>query len=123
MSALAARVQANEGIAKSSLKALVSAVEIYRNTIGVYPNDLATLGESYIAPDLVAGQKSGYNFVLKSGNDGNTFTCTAVPVKINYTGNKSYCTAVLNTLYVYDNAPALSADGSTCPAGGSTLTG
>ena len=123
VSSLAARVQANEGLAKAALKAIASAVEMYRNTQGVYPDSLTTLGSDYIGPDLVAGQKSGYAFALKPGNQGATFTCTAVPVSVNYTGVKSYCINVLNSVQVYPNTPNLSADGSACPFGGSTLSG
>ncbi len=123
MSALAARVQANEGNAKGALKAITSSVEIYRNTQGSYPDSLTTLGTSYIGSDLVAGQKSGYAFEIKSANAGATFSCTAVPISQNYTGVKSYCINVLNTIQVYENAPALSADGNACPSGGTPLSG
>ncbi len=123
MSVLAARVQANEGQAKAALKAISSAVEMYRNTQGNYPDSLATLGSNYIGPDLVAGQKSGYAFELKSGNVGATFSCTAVPISQNYTGVKSYCINVLNMIQVYASAPALSADGNNCPSGGTALSG
>src|SRR3989338_964543 len=111
MSALAARVQANEGNAKASLKSIASAVEMYRNTEGTYPADLTTLGTDYIGSDLVAGEKSGYSLQIKTANQGATFTCTAVPVSASYTGVKSYCINVLNTIYVYENAPALAGDG------------
>ena len=123
MSALAARVQANEGQAKAALKAIASAVEMYQTTQGSYPESLSTLGTNYIGPDLVAGQKSGYTFELKSGNQGATFTCTAVPIRQNYTGVKSYCINVLNAIQVYASAPALSADGDSCPSGGTALFG
>ena len=123
MSALAARVQANEGQAKAALKAITSAVEMYRNTQGVYPDSLTILGSDYIGPDLVAGQKSGYVFAVKSANQGATFTCTAVPVSVNYTGVKSYCINVLNAVQVYTGAPNLSADGNVCPSGGTALSG
>lgn len=123
MSSLAARVQANEGQAKAALKAILSASEMYRNTVGVYPDSMTTLGSDYIGPDLVAGQKSGYTFTFKSANQGATFTCTAAPVSMNYTGVKSYCINVLNSVQVYANTPNLSADGNTCPSGGSALSG
>ena len=123
MSALAARVQANEGQAKAALKAITSAVEMYRNTQGVYPDSLTILGSDYIGPDLVAGQKSGYAFSVKSANQGATFTCTAVPISVNYTGVKSYCINVLNAVQVYTAAPNLSADGNVCPSGGTALSG
>jgi len=123
MSALAARMQANEGQAKAALKAVVSAVEMYQSTQNSYPDSLATLGSSYIGSDIVAGQKSGYAFELKSANSGATFTCTAVPISQNYTGAKSYCINISNSIQVYPNTPALNADGNSCPSGGSALTG
>ena len=123
MSGLAARVRANEGTALGSLKAISSASEIYRNTNGAYPEDLSKLSPDYIAQDLGSGQKGGYALELKSANLGATFTCTAVPISQNYTGNKSYCINVLNAVQVYQNAPALSADGVNCPSGGTPLGG
>ena len=122
MSSLAARVQANEGQAKAALKALASAVEIYRNTQGTYPDSLDTLGVSYIGADLVAGQKAGYAYELKSANQGATYSCTAVPITPNYTGVKSYCINVLNAIDVYTTS-SISADGSDCPSGGVKLSG
>ena len=121
--ALSMRVQANEGSAKTSLKAISGAQEMYHNSAGIYADTLSILGENYIPPDLVAGQKSGYNFVLKSANSGATFTCTAVPVSINYSGVKSYCINALNAISVYINAPSLNADGSDCPSGGIAVSG
>ncbi len=123
MSGLAARVRANESIAQASLKTISVGAEMFLNNAPVYPSNLATLGSNYIPSDLVTGQKSGYSFELKTGNSGATFTATAVPVSINYTGVKSYCISNLNAIYVYTNAPALSADGTNCPAGGNILSG
>ena len=123
VSALSTRVRANESQAQASLKALASAVEIYHNTQGVYPDSLSMLGTSYIGSDLVAGQKAGYNFELESSNQGSTYTCTAVPVSQHYTGIRSFCINVLNAIQVYPDAPALSADGNNCPSGGTALTG
>ncbi|GEM_PF-4051472 len=122
MSGLAARVRANEGNAQASLRTISVGSEMYLNTNSTYPSDLTTLGTNYIPSDLVAGQKSGYTFNLKTANSGSTFTATAVPVSINYTGVKSYCINNLNAIYVYVSAPALSGDGSNCPSGGNTLS-
>ena len=121
-SALATRVQANEGAVKGSLKTLQSACVSYRGAQGAYPADLATLGANYLGGGLETGVKSGYNFDLKSGNQGETFTTTAIPKSANFTGVKSYCTDVYNVIYVYNN-PNITADGSACPPGGTPLTG
>lgn len=123
MSGLAARVRANEGNAQASIKTISVGSEMYLNTSGTYPSDLATLGSDYIPSDLVTGQKSGYTFELRTGNSGATFTATAVPVSINYTGVKSYCINNMNAVYVYVNAPALTGDGTNCPSGGNFLSG
>ena len=122
MSGLAARVRANEGTALGSLKAISGASEIYRNTIGSYPENLSKLSPEYIAQDVGSGQKGGYVLELKSANQGATFTCTAVPMSQHYTGVKSYCINALNAIQVYQDAPALSADGVNCPSGGTSLS-
>lgn len=123
MSGLAARVRANESNAQASLKTISVGAEMYLNNNATYPSDLATLGSNYIPSDLVTGQKAGYSFSLKTGNAGATFTVTAVPVSINYTGVKSYCINNLNAILVYTSAPALTGDGTNCPAGGNPLSG
>lgn len=122
-SALATRVQANEGGVRGALKTVQGAVVAYRTTQGAYPDSLATLGSSYLGGGLEGGDKSGYRFELKAGNQGETYTCTAVPKTANFTGIRSYCTDVLNAIYVYDNAPGLTADGAACPPGGTGLSG
>lgn len=122
-SALATRVQANEGVVKGSMKTIQSTCVSYRSAQGVYPANLTDLGSNYLGGGLETGQKAGYNFELKSGNQGETFTCTATPKTVNFTGVKSYCTDVYSAIYAYNNAPSLSADGTSCPAGGTALTG
>lgn len=123
MSGLAARVRANEGNAQASLKTISVGCEMYLNSNGIYPSNLATLGSDYIPSSLVTGQKSGYSFELKTGTGSATFTATGVPITINTTGVKSYCINNLNVIYVYTNAPALSGDGTNCPSGGNLLSG
>jgi prepilin-type N-terminal cleavage/methylation domain-containing protein len=121
--ALAMRVQANENIAKNSLKAIVGACESYRVTQTGYPVDLASLGAAYLSGGLESGEKAGYVFELKSGNSDQSFTCTAVPKAINYSGVKSFCVDSSNLIYVYENAPNLSATGNSCSSGGTPLSG
>ncbi|OGW86348.1 MAG: hypothetical protein A3A81_07695 [Omnitrophica bacterium RIFCSPLOWO2_01_FULL_45_10b] len=121
-SALATRVQANEGAVKGSLKTIQSASVSYRGAQGAYPANLTALGASYLGGGLETGIKSGYNFTLASGNQGETFTCTAAPRSANYTGVRSYCTDVYNVIYMYNTA-TISADGTACPPNGTPLTG
>ncbi len=122
MSGLAARVRTNEGSVLASLKTISVGAEMYLNNSTSYPADLLTLGSDYIPSDLVTGRKSGYTFELSTANSGATFTVSAVPISMNYTGVKSYCINNLNAIYVYQNAPALSADGTNCPSGGNILS-
>lgn len=122
-SALSARVNANEGNVKASLKSIQSACISYRGAAGAYPTDLATLGSAYLGGGLETGTKSGYNYELVSANGGETMTVTAVPRSRNFTGVRSYCIDVMNTIYSYDNAPNLTADGNDCPNGGIAITG
>jgi prepilin-type N-terminal cleavage/methylation domain-containing protein len=59
---MAARARANEASAASSVRAIVSAQNLYRNTFGVFAN-LSNLGQEYLTDDLLAtGRKSGYVF-------------------------------------------------------------
>lgn len=118
---LAARVNANEGAAKGSLKTLQTACIQYRSTQGAYPVDLNALGTSYLGNGLETGDKSGYLFSLQNGNGGESYTCTAVPKSANFTGVKSFCTDAYNVIYSY-NASSLSGDGIACPPGGTALT-
>ena len=123
MSGLAARVRTNEGSAQASLKTIAVGAEMYQTNFGSYPSDLITMGSDYVPSDVAAGQKSGYAFELRTANSGATFSVTAVPISINYTGVKSYCINNLNAVLVYSNAPALTADGTSCPSGGNPLSG
>ena len=121
--ALSMRVQTNEGLAKSSLKSIVSACESYRVSQVGYPADLAVLETNYLGGGLQTGEKSGYKFELKNGNSGETFTCTTVPKSQNYTGTKSFCIDTNNVINTYDSFPALTADGNACPSGGTLPSG
>ena len=119
--AISTRVNTNEGLAKSSLKSVSSACEGYHVANGMYPNSLTTLGSNYLDPALVSGQKSGYAFEIKSGAQGTSFTCTAVPQSANYTGVKSFCIDASNLVRIYGNS-TITGDGSACPAGGTPVT-
>lgn len=121
VSALSMRLNANEGLAKSSLKTIASACESYASANTLYPSTLRALGIDYLPSDLVDGQKSGYKFVLASGNGGYTFTAYANPVSRNFSGVKSYCITNMNAISVYNTGNDIAADGIICPTGGSTL--
>ena len=121
-SALSARVTANEGSAKGGLKTIQSACISYRGAEGSYAPDLATMGSSYLGGGLETGYSSGYNYELRNGNRGESFTCTAVPRSANFTGVRSYCTDAYNVIYIYNN-PVISADGVNCPPGGTPMSG
>ncbi len=120
-SALHARVRGNESSAMGSLKALQSSATSYRGANGAYPVDLTQLGAAYVGGGLETGSKSGYNFVLANGNNGETFTATAIPKTAVFSGGNSFCTDTLNVIYVYTNAAQIASDGNACPAGGTAL--
>jgi type IV pilus assembly protein PilA len=64
---MAARARANEASAASSIRAIVSAQNLYRNTFGVY-TELPSLGADYLTDNrLAAGNKSGYIFESAPG--------------------------------------------------------
>src|SRR5258705_8182601 len=59
---LAAMARANEASAASSVRAVISAQNLYRNTFGSFTN-LPNLGTDYLTDSgLAAGHKSGYIF-------------------------------------------------------------
>ena len=64
---LAALSRANEASAASSVRAIISAENLYRNTFGTF-TDLPNLGAEYLTDNLLgAGQKSGYKFDAAPG--------------------------------------------------------
>ena len=79
---LAALSRANEASAASSVRAIISAQNLYRNTFGTF-TDLPNLGAEYLTDNLLgAGQKSGYMFDAIPGSGtaaGLDFTIQATP--------------------------------------------
>lgn len=79
---LAALSRANEASAASSVRAIISAQNLYRNTFGTF-TDLPNLGAEYLTDSLLgAGQKSGYMFDATPGSGtaaGLDFTTQATP--------------------------------------------
>jgi type IV pilus assembly protein PilE len=91
---LAARARANEASAASSVRAIVSAQNLYRNTYGSFAH-LSNLGSEYLTDDrLSTGFKSGYNFVSEPGTSPSLeFSVEASPaLSLGYsaTGNRTY---------------------------------
>jgi type IV pilus assembly protein PilA len=65
---MAALSRANEASAASSVRAIITAQSLYRNTFGVY-SDLPALGGDYLTDQLLAaGRKSGYIFDSTPGS-------------------------------------------------------
>jgi type IV pilus assembly protein PilA len=120
-SMIRAYVNANEGAARAGLKAIQGGAISYRSTIGNYPATLAEMGSSYLSGGLEAGNKNGYNFVLQNGNNGATYTATAVPAATGFTGNSGFCTDAYNAIFIYQNAGDTSADGTACSQTGATV--
>jgi prepilin-type N-terminal cleavage/methylation domain-containing protein len=91
---LAARARANEASAASSVRAIISAQNLYRNSFGFFA-DLPSLGEDYLTDKLLAaGNKSGYIFDSTPGVSSSLqFTVEATPalsIGPAATGGRSY---------------------------------
>ena len=93
---LAARAAANEASAASSVRAIMSAQNLYRNTYGVF-TQLSALGSDYLTDNkLSTGQKSGYVFDATPGagsTAGLQFSIQATPqlsIGPSATGSRTY---------------------------------
>ena len=65
---MAALSRANEASAASSVRTIISAENLYRNTYGTY-SDLPALGVDYLTDQMLAGgRKSGYVFDTTPGS-------------------------------------------------------
>ena len=93
---LRARINANEGVAQTTLKALATAAESFAAANnGDYPANVAVMAAvvpPYVNEDYTvvhAGARQGYTFAMVSG--GTTGYCyTATPVTVGTTGNRTY---------------------------------
>ena len=93
---LRARINANEGVAQTTLKALATAAESFAAANnGDYPATVAVMAAAvppYVNEDYIvvhAGVRQGYTFAMVSG--GTTGYCyTATPVLVGTTGNRIY---------------------------------
>jgi prepilin-type N-terminal cleavage/methylation domain-containing protein len=93
---MAGRARANEASAAASVRAIITAQSLYRNTFGVY-TDLAALGGDYLTDNrLAAGSKSGYIFEAAPGAGSQAsmeFSVQATPqlsIGPSASGNRSY---------------------------------
>ena len=79
---LAALSRANEASASSSVRAVISAENLYRNTFGTFTT-LQDLGSDYLTDNRLAnGSKSGYRFNVTPGSGssaGLQFTIDGTP--------------------------------------------
>jgi prepilin-type N-terminal cleavage/methylation domain-containing protein len=78
---MAARARANEASAASSVRAIISAQNLYRNTFGFFTS-LNNLGQDYLTDNLLAaGSKSGYVFSATPGTSPSLeFAVDATPI-------------------------------------------
>jgi type IV pilus assembly protein PilA len=78
---MAARARANEASAASSVRAIISAQNLYRNTFGFFTS-LNSLGQDYLTDNLLAaGRKSGYVFNAAPGTSPSLeFAVDATPI-------------------------------------------
>src|SRR5262249_677670 len=122
---LRARQSGNEASAIGSVRAVNSAEASYAATCGGggFAQSLADLalapagGVPFISPDLVAGQKSGYNIAIGAGIGGNTVlaaaqTCNgsgansntafyvhAEPITVGSTGQRSFASSNTSSIF------------------------
>ncbi|OGX06245.1 MAG: hypothetical protein A3G87_10065 [Omnitrophica bacterium RIFCSPLOWO2_12_FULL_50_11] len=118
-----ARVQANEGAVQGAIKTIQSAAVSYRGANASFPASLSAMGSAYLGGGLEGGVKNGYTFQLVSGNSGESYTVTAVPNNVGFSGTRGFCGDAYNVIYIYGNPSGLTADGANCPSGGTVLTG
>jgi prepilin-type N-terminal cleavage/methylation domain-containing protein len=93
---MAARARANEASAGASVRAIISAQNLYRNTFGSF-TDLNSLGADYLTDNrLASGNKSGYIFQATPGTGSLIsiqFTVEATPqlsIGPSASGNRCY---------------------------------
>jgi len=125
-----ARMAAYESSAVESLRTINTAEITYSSTypsVGFAPN-LAVLGGAgpcvpnsatacLIPSDLAGGIKSGYNFtaVGSGGPPATTYYATAVPMTLNQTGTRSFCSFEDGTIRVQPTGAAVPSE-AACEA-------
>ncbi len=82
---LRARVNANDSMAQTALKAISTAMEIYASAKNRYPPDTSSLigaTPSYLSTDYFTGAHAGFDFTADFlTND--TYSVTAAPINTN----------------------------------------
>jgi prepilin-type N-terminal cleavage/methylation domain-containing protein len=91
---LGARARANEASAVSSIRVIIGAQTLCRNSTGHYAS-LADLSGDYLDKSIASGNKSGFYFdsAPENGNEKFAFTATAIPTVFigrSATGRQSY---------------------------------
>jgi prepilin-type N-terminal cleavage/methylation domain-containing protein len=74
-----ARQNAQMGSAIQSLRMITTAQHLYERKNKVYGTLSQIAPEGTLDPNILAGSKSGYTFVLTVGASGKTFACNATP--------------------------------------------
>jgi prepilin-type N-terminal cleavage/methylation domain-containing protein len=117
---LGARARANEASAVASIRILVEAQTLYRNSVGAYTS-LSLLNRDYLEDSNIArGLKSGYRFEseAQTGLERLAFTATAIPqvfVGRSATGNVSYYCDQTNVIRMHPSADGDAPDASSPP--------
>ena len=128
---LRARMAANESSAVASIRTINTAMVTYNTsypTVG-FSSSLTNLGgvapctptsttACLIDSVLSAGVKSGYNFTAQAGvaaTPQTTYYATAVPVTLNQTGTRSFCSFEDAVVRVQPTGAAIGAE-SACQA-------
>jgi prepilin-type N-terminal cleavage/methylation domain-containing protein len=119
------RINANEAVAVTSIRAISTAELAYQTTYGGFADSLAKLGgpepciksaetACLLDESLAGGTKNGYRFVALGGNPSNSmntsFVIGAAPVVFDRSGRRLFCSTDRNVIRV-----DLNANGSTIP--------
>jgi prepilin-type N-terminal cleavage/methylation domain-containing protein len=99
---LRSRIAANEASAVGSLRTLNTAEVTYNTTYGTFTCTMANLGPGsgtvsstsagLIDYNLAQKSKSGYNFEVQDCGTGSAqYETTAVPITVNTTGGRNFC--------------------------------
>jgi len=126
---LRARMAANESSAVASIRTINTAMITYSSTYptvgfsasltalgGVAPCTPTSTTACLIDSVLSAGVKSGFNFTAQAGvaaTPQTTYYATAVPVTLNQTGTRSFCSFEDAVVRVQPTGAAIGAE-STC---------
>jgi type IV pilus assembly protein PilA len=125
-----ARMAANEASAVESIKTINTAEITFNSsypTVGYAPSLSALGGASpcvpsstsacIVPPDLAAGSKAGYNFTAigSGGPPASSYYAAAIPVTVNRTGIRSFCSFEDGTIRVQPTGAAIPSE-AACEA-------